>query len=124
MLTKSLTYSETNTSCPFETDDICISQNLTPFQLSSGFINSHADLGTNASPKNRVTYQKNLTCSPIHNTKFEIIVFANETNEAYFWPPNTKLQQLYYGPVNGGNGSYTFGYSEWAPLDWFGYDLT
>lgn len=121
---QSLNYTMFNASCPFATDDICITENSTPLQLHAGPVDSHSDLGINAPPKNRVTYEKNITCSPIHNTKFTKIVFVNQTDESYLWPPDTKLQQLYYGSVKGANASYTFEYSDWTPSDNFGYDIT
>jgi hypothetical protein len=112
-----------NTTCPLTDSDICISVNSTPYQLDTGPIDSHTDLGINAPLENRVTYQKINTCSPIHSTKFAQIVNANETNEAYYWPPDTRLQQFYYGPILNTNFSYTFEYSEWTPLDNFPYDI-
>jgi hypothetical protein len=120
---KSISYSGSNASCPFTTSDICIDVNSTPFQLDTGPIDSHTDLGINAPVANRVTYQKINTCSPIHSTKFARIINANETNEAYYWPPETRLQQYYYGPVRGVNATYTFEYSEWTPLDGLPYDI-
>jgi hypothetical protein len=121
--TQALTYNTSDGICPFDSADICISTNSTPFQLDSGLIDSHIGLGINAPPKNRVTYQKITTCSPIHSTQFARIVWANTTDEADYWPPETQLQQFYFGPIEGTNVSYTFEYSDWAPLDGFGYDL-
>lgn len=120
---QSLAYNTSDGACPFESTDICISTNSTPIKLDSGLIDSHIGLGINAPPKDRVTYQKVTTCSPIHSTQFAEIVDANTTDEAYFWPPDTQLQQFYYGPIRGVNASYTFEYSTWAPVDGFGYDL-
>lgn len=120
---QALTYNTSDGVCPFESADICISTNSTPIQLDSALIDSHIDLGINAPPKNRVTYQKVAVCSPIHSTKFAQIVWANTTDEASLWPPDTQLQQFYYGPIRGLNTSYTFEYSDWAPSDGFGYDL-
>jgi hypothetical protein len=120
---QAISYTGSNTTCPFATSDICINANSTPYQLDTGPIDSHTELGINAPPENRVTYQKINTCSPIHSTKFARIVNANETDEAYYWPPDTRLQQFYYGPILGTNFSYTFEYSEWTPLDNFPYDI-
>ena len=120
---QALSYNSSDKVCPFESSDICISSNSTPIQLDSGLVDSHADLGINAPPKNRVAYQKVTTCSPIHSTRFAQIVSANATDEASFWPPDTQLQQFYFGPIKEVNASYTFEYSDWAPLDGFSYDL-
>jgi len=120
---QAISYTDSNATCPFATSDICIDVNSTPYQLDTGAIDSHTDLGINAPPQNRVTYQKINICSPIHSTPFVNIVNANETNEAYYWPPDTRLQQFYYGPILNTNFSYTFEYSEWTPLDNFPYDI-
>jgi hypothetical protein len=120
---QSIAFNESDTTCPFQSPAICISTNSTPYQLDSGPINSHTDLGINAPPSNRITYQKLTTCSPVHSSPFAHIVWANETDEAADWPPDTRLQQFYFGPITNANFSYTFEYSEWAPEDGFGYDI-
>jgi hypothetical protein len=120
---QALNYNSSDTTCPFPSPDICISTNSTPYRLDTGPLDSHSDLGINAPPKDRVTYQKINVCSPIHSTRFAMVVNANETDEAYYWPPDTQLQQFYFGPIYETNFSYTFEYSDWAPLDGFGYDI-
>ena len=120
---QNISYTSSNGSCPFASSDICIIENSAPYRLDTGPIDSHTDLGINAPPQDRVTYQKINTCSPIHSTQFTQIVNANETDEAYYWPPETRLQQFYYGPILATNFSYTFEYSEWTPLDNSPYDI-
>lgn len=93
------------------------------YLLDTGPIDSHTDLGINAPPENRVTYQKINICSPIDSTEFARVVNANETDEAYYWPPDTTLQQFFYGPITNANFSYTFEYSQSTPLDNFPYDI-
>jgi hypothetical protein len=119
---QSIAFNGSDATCPFQSPDICISTNSTPYQLNSGPINSHTDLGINSPPSSRVTYQKVTTCSPVHSSPFVHVVWANETDEAASWPPDTRLQQFYFGPTVA-NYSYTFEYSEWAPGDGFGYDI-
>lgn len=113
-------------ACPFARDDFCLgpSSNSTPFMLSSGPINSHTDLGINAAPSDRVTYQKNTTCSPLHSAQFGVVVWANETNEADVWPPDTKLQWYFYGPVGDSDVPWTFEYPDFGPDFGFPYDIT
>jgi hypothetical protein len=122
---QSISYNKSNATCPFATSKICIDVNSTPYVLDTGPIDSHVELGTNAPPGNRVTYQKINTCSPIHSTQFGRIINASDTDEALIWPPETRLQQFFYGPVQGTNNTekYTFEYSEWTPLDNFPYDI-
>jgi hypothetical protein len=120
---QALSYSRSNASCPFASSGICISENSAPYLLDTGPIDSHTDLGINAPPENRVTYQKINICSPIDSTEFARVVNANETDEAYYWPPDTTLQQFFYGPITNANFSYTFEYSQSTPLDNFPYDI-
>lgn len=115
---------KTDVPCPFTSPDICISANSTPYQMDSGPINSHTDLGINAPKKDRITYQKITTCSPIHGTPFAKIVNANETDEADLYPPDTVLQRYFLGPIHGFNETWTFEYNTWAPLDGFGYQIS
>ncbi|KAI9783542.1 MAG: hypothetical protein M1839_003712 [Geoglossum umbratile] len=119
----SLPFSAKDSSCPFTSQAICISANSTPYQLDSGYIDSSSDLGINAPLKNGVAYRKVTTCSPVHGTPFAWIVNANETNEVNFYPPGARLQRFYFGPVPMVS-NWTFEYSEFAPIDRFGYDLT
>ncbi len=120
----SINFTSNDTDCPFSSQDICITTNSTPFQLDSGPIDSQNDLGINSVPSDRVTYRKVTTCSPIHSTRFARIIWANETSEKSLWPSDTRLQQFYFGPITGANVTWTFQYSEWAPGDGFGYDIT
>jgi hypothetical protein len=120
---RKISYHGSDTTCPFTTADICITTNSKPYRLETALIDSHTDLGINAPPHDRVAYQKINTCSPIHSTRFAQVVNANETAEFYYWPPNTRLQRFFYGPIRGANFTYTFEYSDWAPLDNHPYDI-
>ena len=112
---QSIAFTRSNSTCPFQPPDLCISTNSTPYQLDSGPINSHIDLGINAHLNNSITYQKITIYSPVHSTPFPQIVLANETDEAVDWPAGTTLQQFYFRPISGDNISYTFGmgYCRW-----------
>jgi hypothetical protein len=118
-----LSYNGSDATCPFANSDFCISVNSTPYQLQTNPIDSYKDLGINAIPKDRVTYQKISTCSPMSSTQFGIVVNANETDEIALWPPYTTLQQYYYGPILNTNALYTFEYANTTPSGNFPYDI-
>lgn len=65
-----VSYSE---PCPFPSAperNRCLSSNNTAFMMNTGPLDSHSNLGVNAPESDRVTYQKQVTCSPISTKEF------------------------------------------------------
>ena len=92
--------------CPFQ-DRICY-RNYT-YQMDTGLIDSHHDLGINTAEGERVKYRKVTTCSVL-------------TEEDYIEDNNaTQLVTWYYGPA--GSSNYTFSYSRYALRANLGYSV-
>ncbi|KAB8239187.1 uncharacterized protein BDW43DRAFT_306071 [Aspergillus alliaceus] len=45
-------------------------RSMTAFAMDTGLLDSHADFGINAPPKNRIEYRRLTTCSPIYGVDF------------------------------------------------------
>lgn len=56
--------SDYNATCPFA-PGTCIGSDSSALQLDTGQLDSHAVLGLNAAPKDRVTYRRVTTCAPL-----------------------------------------------------------
>jgi hypothetical protein len=91
--------------------------------MDIGPIDSHLDLGINAPPRDRITYRKITTCSPIEAEPFVQVVNSSETDEAGVWLNGTILDRFFFGPVAGLGDAWTYEYNEFAPLDGFGYQI-
>lgn len=109
------------TSCPFKSDDLCVTENSSPYEMDSGLLDSDTDFGINAAPANRIRIRKVTTCSPLHATRFVDTVNASVTDEANDWLPGTQLIRIYLGRTL--DFDWTFEYNKFAPLDGFPYDL-
>lgn len=63
--TRQLTWaSDYNATCPFA-PGTCIGSDTSALQLDTGQLDSHAMLGLNAAPKDRITYRRVTTCTPL-----------------------------------------------------------
>lgn len=106
---------QTNVSCPFS-DGIC-EDNLT-FEMDTGFINSHDDLGVNTKTSDRIEYRKKTTCSIL--VKKGYVYFKNITDVT------GELQQLVlYSYTNanfGDDGTYPYNLNDVVGSN--GYALT
>jgi hypothetical protein len=92
--------------CPFPGKDAICRPDSGFIRLDSGYLNSHYDLGINASPSSRFLYRTVNECSPIHDEGYSRI---NTTGM-----PNT--MQFFYGnnervcPSGGDNCTLEFNY--------------
>lgn len=108
-----------NATCPFD-EDLCILQGTQSLRLDSGLVDSHADLGLNSSPENRINYRKVTTCAPIQTKPFtsfqnstpaqtlkSVPQFANSTALEGNWTMQGPFQDFSYGP-SGSQTTYQY----------------
>ena len=57
-------------ACPFPGQGSICRNSSDTIRLDSGLINSHSDLGINASPKNRFLYRSIKECAPLRNEEY------------------------------------------------------
>lgn len=92
--------------CPYK-DGICYGNNT--YQMDTGFIDSHHDLGMNTPEKERLKYRRVTTCSVLRQTGY-----AEENNA-------TQLVVWNYGPSSSMNS--TFVYSRYSVRAGIGYTV-
>ena len=109
--------SSQNSPCPFS-PEMCYSGDMTAYEMDTGLIDSHDDLGINAARKNRIQYRKVTTCSPIQTKEYRKEVNDTDINSPTF---GDTLVQYFYGDVL--NVSYTYQYDKHSLLDDIGYNL-
>ena len=96
-----------NATCPFSTD-LCIYGAAAAYEMDSGLIDSHDDLGINAPPSHRVQYRQVTSCSPIRTKNFVVVV--NDTNKNEMNYGDTYYQYM-YGTLQGEFvANYTYRY--------------
>ncbi len=81
--------------------------------MDTGLLDSHADLGINAPPQNRVSFRRVTTCAPLHATPWGTTQNDSEVGLVIY---------INAGPNPPSN--YTFSYYHRAGMDGFGYALT
>lgn len=92
--------------CPFK-DGICYENNT--YQLDTGLMDSHHDLGINTPKEERLKYRSVTTCSILKDKGY-----LNNNNV-------TQLVTWSYGPTIGAN--YTFSYNKYALRTNLGYEV-
>ncbi|KAE9375047.1 hypothetical protein N431DRAFT_455753 [Stipitochalara longipes BDJ] len=114
---KSINYT-TNTaaSCPWN-GDRCVLGSFGAFEMDSGWIDSHIDLGINAKPSDRVQVGMVNTCSVIHYGDLIKIIPDNTTTGL------SDFYQFYLGPLQAVS-NYTYQYSTHTVNDLVAYTLT
>ncbi len=111
--------SNQNATCPFSSD-LCIYGSTAAYEMDTGPLDTHEQLGINAAPSDRVQYRKVASCSPIH-TKGYVTTF-NDTNPNQLAYGNL-FYDYNYGPiVNVTN--YTYRYNTHSLTDVEDYILT
>ena len=111
--------SNQNTTCPFS-PDLCIYGSTAAYEMDTGLLDTHEDLGINAAQSDRIQYRKVTSCSPIH-TRGYVTTFndTDPTHVAY----GDLLYQYNYGPiVNVSN--FTYQYDTHSVTDIDDYILT
>jgi hypothetical protein len=110
-----------NASCPF-VDNICVLNGTKSFQMDTGYINSHADLGINAIAENRILYRRITTCAPVHTAPFVEIVNTTVDVPQYGSNIPQLLENYYMGPYPGLQ-NFTYQYNVYTTIDNVGYTL-
>ena len=108
-----------NASCPF-LPDLCLYGGTSAYQMDSGLIDSHEDLGINAAKSERVQYRKVTTCSPIHTKGYVTNITDTDPNAVAY---GDSLELYWYGEIPGIT-NYTFQYNTHSLVDNNGYFLT
>jgi hypothetical protein len=101
-----------NATCPFASG-VCVYNDHSAFAMDTGLLDSHADLGINAPPQNRVSFRRVTTCAPLHATPWG--TFQNDSNDGLV---------IYINAGPNPPWNYTFSYNHRAGSDGFGYALT
>lgn len=110
-----------NASCPFN-DTICNLNGTNSYQMDTGPINSHSDLGINAVDENRITYRKATTCAPLHTGPFFLL--SNTTRFDQNYDANViDIIQYFFMDEYPGIQSYTYAYNVHTAYDNVGYTL-
>ncbi|KPI39496.1 uncharacterized protein AB675_5103 [Cyphellophora attinorum] len=105
-----LTYKAvTNASCPFD-KSMCL--NNLVYQLDTGLLDTHKDLGINMPTSGRVGFRKVSTCAPISQTGFMTNRTSDGTDGWY-----------HYGGIGALGLNTTYFYNAHALLDGWGYEL-
>jgi hypothetical protein len=112
--------SSSNLELPFDGGECDIKYNNGSHQMASEILDSHGDLGINAHPKDRVQFQKTVTCSPVSTT--------NRTGLTAMIPGNSnttdKTSYITYnfGGINDVS-LYTYAYAASTKYDGVGYQI-
>lgn len=88
---------ERNVSCPFAIG-MCLGGDAGAFEITSGLINSHIDLGLNAPPHNRVLYGRKTICAPLVTEGYTSLVpgqFEGEQFALYHYGSITRDDWTY-----------------------------
>ncbi|RVX69850.1 hypothetical protein B0A52_05684 [Exophiala mesophila] len=115
-------YTESEVSCPFADPSICSAPRA--FQLDSGVIDSHHDLGINAPQSGRVGFRHVATCSPLKVTQ-QYVQVINSTGLDGLGLAGDRIRKYQYGTYTdaGLGNNITYMYNQDALIDGFGYEL-
>lgn len=111
--------SDRNATCPFSAD-LCVYGSTSAYEMDSGLLDSHDDLGMNAPKSDRIQYRKVTTCSPIQTPGFTTMMNVTDPNDPAY---GDLLQQFAYGELSGVS-NYTFTYNTHSVIDNWPYSLT
>lgn len=98
-----------NVNEPFETSPCAVSYNTGAYLMYTDMLDSDLDLGINARPEHRVTFQKNTTCSVINAKPYEVEAKGYDTS-----PYNFTYQAYCLGPISRTNLSGPCDVSTWT----------
>ena len=99
--------SNQSSPCPFS-PEMCYSGDMTAYEMDTGLIDSHDDLGINAPRIHRVQYRKVTTCSPIQTKDYRTEVNDTDINSPTF---NDTLVRYFYGDAVV-DANYTYQYNK------------
>jgi hypothetical protein len=122
---------DTQQNCPFSGRTACIGVNNTvvdeAMAMDTGQLDSHSYFGINAPSGDRVTFRKQVTCSPIQGGNLISEPVVQTINLTYSGRTGAGVEgnlTYYYvdiGPV--GTNNYTFVWSANTPYDYVGYQV-
>ncbi|KAF2464395.1 uncharacterized protein BDR25DRAFT_271861 [Lindgomyces ingoldianus] len=101
--------------CPFS-PSLCFPSLSAVYQMDTGQLNSHFDLGLNAQEEDRVAYRRLTTCAPINATKF-LSTGPDGSGNTYYNYSLGNIQDLY-------PGNLSFIYNDHSVSDRISYQLT
>lgn len=102
-------------SCPF-VPGMCLGGDTGAFEMDTGMVESHRDLGFNTVPKNRVLYRRKTTCAPLVTRKpYAELIPGKFLGEEY--------SRYYYGDI-ANSTNITYQISTYAQTGQTGYLLT
>ncbi|KAH8646918.1 hypothetical protein BX600DRAFT_443886 [Xylariales sp. PMI_506] len=105
---------DTSAACPFPNATRCKVGPSSAMAMTSGFLDSYEDFGINSSPSDRVKFQYNMTCSPIHAPDLAQEVL-DDNNQTWI--------EIYIGPLVGAGVPYTYQYDKATANANIGYIL-
>lgn len=107
-----------NASCPFD-DELCFFGKNGAMEMDTGPIDSHHALGVNVPKKDRVTYRKVATCSPIRTRKYRTT--WNDTDPDHIAYGDT-FDRFAFGPIMAG-ANWTYQYNRHSIIEGYSYTL-
>ncbi|KAI1610948.1 hypothetical protein EDD36DRAFT_420972 [Exophiala viscosa] len=109
--TRNLAWQTDLGSCPFSSQ-LC-HQDSETFVLDTGYIDSHDDLGINATPDNRLKYRRKTTCAVLNDTA-HIKGWDGSVVNSSSPKPSPDAAYAYYGESLYKNTDFTYSYSNFA----------
>ena len=107
---------KTNASCPFM-NNLCLEGPTAAFQVKSGWIDTHKDLGINSKVSDRLQYRKVTTCSVLRSRGY-----VNEVNSTDSLGNPQRLAYYNFGSTVLGNTTFIYNLNGLQGLQ--GYVLT
>ena len=111
--------SDQNATCPFS-PELCIYGSTAAYEMDTGLLSTHEDLGINAAQSDRIQYRKVTTCSPVHTRGY--VTTFNDTNPTHLAYGDLILEYN-YGPIPNVS-NYTYFYNTHSVTDIEDYILT
>jgi hypothetical protein len=110
----------TNASCPFD-DSMCLDGKV--YQLDTGLIDSHKDLGINFPNSGRIGFRKVSTCAPITQRSYVETVTSTGAGDLLGFEGDEIEMYNYGGVPLLGISNNTYSYNTHALVDGAGYEL-
>jgi hypothetical protein len=112
MKTPKLNWTTHQDDCPFDTN-VCHTA-ADALVMETAVIDSHKDLGINAKPNDRITYQRRTTCAVLNDTD-HVKGWDGEVDQGLLGT-SRETAFAFYGPVLYKDVNFTYSYSNFASL--------
>lgn len=118
---QSINWTSADAACPFDPTVCSVSR---AFKMDSGLIDSHADLGINSRPSDRISFRKVTTCSPL-SVEGDYVSVVNSTGEDGLGVAGDRIRKYHYGAYLDAAIDFntTYLYNQHAFIDGFGYEF-